>query len=288
MEIFFDIILIVFISIILIVFIILGIFFLLEKPQKEKKKKKVLLHKPIVEKELTIVEILEKKKEKEIMEKKLTIVDILERKKTITYEQHKKNLLRKKWQMEFLPLLINREKVYAGFWSRLGASLIDIIIFIPIMYITYKLQKINIPIAIFIAILSSFLFPIYSIYFNFKYGGSPGKIAVEICVTKPNGTRIELKEAILRSSVDLVYGMLFAIYSVIAISKVDAAAYLSAGYADSPKLLMLLYPVFSRYTRFLSDIWYGSEMVVLLLNKRKRALHDYIAGTVVIFKKHSK
>jgi uncharacterized RDD family membrane protein YckC len=28
--------------------------------------------------------------------------------------------------------------------------------------------------------------------------------------------------------------------------------------------------------------WLGSEFVVLLLNRRRRALHDFIAGTVVV------
>ena len=30
--------------------------------------------------------------------------------------------------------------------------------------------------------------------------------------------------------------------------------------------------------------WFLSEFVVLLMNKRKRALHDFIAGTIVVNK----
>jgi uncharacterized RDD family membrane protein YckC len=35
----------------------------------------------------------------------------------------------------------------------------------------------------------------------------------------------------------------------------------------------------------LQQVWIYSEVVVVLFNKRKRALHDFIAGTVVIQKK---
>jgi uncharacterized RDD family membrane protein YckC len=30
------------------------------------------------------------------------------------------------------------------------------------------------------------------------------------------------------------------------------------------------------------QIWTSSELVVILLNRRRRALHDFIAGTVVV------
>jgi len=36
-----------------------------------------------------------------------------------------------------------------------------------------------------------------------------------------------------------------------------------------------------------SFAWVGSELVVLLLNEKRRALHDYIAGTVVIHMKEA-
>jgi len=35
------------------------------------------------------------------------------------------------------------------------------------------------------------------------------------------------------------------------------------------------------------DVWYWSEIIVILFNKRNRALHDFLAGTVVIHKKYA-
>ena len=188
--------------------------------------------------------------------------------------------------MEFLPILKDERNVYAGFWKRLGAAIIDMFILIPFAFLFYYIQSINITTAIVAAVINSFFFSIYNVYLNLKYGGTLGKLAVGIRVTKPNGERIGLREALLRSSVDIVYGLLLAVFQVYAISQVDYDAYLTAGYMEIVKLLVPLYPEYSKYTKILSNVWYWSEMIVLLLNKRKRALHDFIAGTVVIHKEY--
>ena len=41
-------------------------------------------------------------------------------------------------------------------------------------------------------------------------------------------------------------------------------------------------PGWYRGVEVASQLWMLSEFVVLLMNKRRRALHDYLAGTVVI------
>jgi uncharacterized RDD family membrane protein YckC len=43
-----------------------------------------------------------------------------------------------------------------------------------------------------------------------------------------------------------------------------------------------LSPIWHKLLDWLHQIWIWSEFAVLLTNKRKRALHDFIAGTVVI------
>lgn len=186
--------------------------------------------------------------------------------------------------MEFLPILKNGKKVYAGFWKRFCAAISDMIVYISVAYAFYHIQSINIDIAIVASVILASFFPIYSFYFNLKYGGTLGKLAVGIRVTKPNGKRIGAREALLRSIVDIAYGLFFAIFQIYAILQADSETYLTAGYIDRTRLLLPLYPDFSKYTQLLSDGWYWSEMIVLLLNKRKRALHDFIAGTVVIYK----
>ena len=189
--------------------------------------------------------------------------------------------------MEFLPILIDGNKVYAGFWKRFCAALVDMAVWFPFGLLIYKFESINIPTAMVAAVIGAFFFSSYSIYLNLKYGGTLGKLAVGIRVTKPNGEKIQFKEAFLRSLVDILYAVIFSVLQVYAISRVDPAAYLSAGYVERMALVVPLYPEFSKYTTPVGDLWYWSEMIVLLLNKRKRALHDFIAGTVVINKEYS-
>ncbi len=189
--------------------------------------------------------------------------------------------------MDFLPVLKDGKKVYAGFWKRCYAATVDIFVWLPVAFFFHYVQSINLSIAIAGAVAHAFFFSIYSIYFNLKYGGSLGKLSVGIRVTKPNGTKIGPREAFLRSSVDIVYGISFAIIQVYAINQVDLDAYLAAGYIERAKLITPLYPGFSKYMDTLLDVWYWSEIIVLLFNKRKRSLHDFIAGTVVVHKEYA-
>ncbi len=184
--------------------------------------------------------------------------------------------------MEYLPVIKDGKKVYAGFWKRFCASIVDMFIFMIVAYLCYHIKSINIAVAVIGSVILAAFFSFYSIYFNLKYGGTLGKLSVGIRVTKPDGNRIDFKEAFLRSIVDIVYGICFASYQIYAILHVNSEAYLAAGYIEKTRLLLPLYPEISRYTATFNEIWYWSELVVLLFNKRRRALHDFIAGTVVI------
>ena len=44
-------------------------------------------------------------------------------------------------------------------------------------------------------------------------------------------------------------------------------------------------PSFHNTINSMFQIWFWGELIVLLFNKRRRAIHDFIAGTVVIKKR---
>ena len=186
--------------------------------------------------------------------------------------------------MEFLPLSKDGKYVYAGFWKRLGAAIVDFVVWIPFLVLVYYASSINMVIALGVAVIQAFIYSIYYVSLNLVYGGTLGKLLVGIRITKPNGGKIGIQEALLRSAVDIVYGFVFAVAQIYALSQVDADAFLKAGYIDRMNLLAPLYPAYNAYAQILFTVWYWSELIVLLFNKRRRALHDYIAGTVVIHK----
>ena len=41
-------------------------------------------------------------------------------------------------------------------------------------------------------------------------------------------------------------------------------------------------PIFFKLTSWLTNLWFVGEYFVLLINKRKRSISDFIAGTVVV------
>ena len=191
--------------------------------------------------------------------------------------------------MNFLPIIQNDEKVYAGFWRRFGSMVIDGFMCVPLVLLSEKYgiqSSLNF-------ILTSYLTPIlfwaYMIFFHYKYGATIGKMVFKIKITLPDGSKIKLREAILRSSVDLV----FLLFTFLALSiafldtELDFVFLLNEDIITRHNYLELHYPSWYVFVDVCSNIWIWSELLVLLFNDRKRAIHDYIAGTVVIKKRFS-
>lgn len=189
--------------------------------------------------------------------------------------------------MEFLPIKINDKKVYAGFFKRLGAAIVDMLVLLPVLFILQFIGSSSISAAIVILVFSSMSYVVYNIYFHYKFGATLGKMALGIRVTFPDGSRIGFKQALLRSSVDIAFVLVAVTAQVIAISNVDSDLYLAAGLIERSFLILPLVPTWYGLLDTLSQCWYWSEIIVLLFNKRKRGLHDFIAGTVVIRKEYT-
>ena len=60
--------------------------------------------------------------------------------------------------------------------------------------------------------------------------------------------------------------------------------YFSLSYMDRAKKLVELAPSWYGFTTILINIWVWGEFVTMLFNKKRRAVHDFIAGTVVVKK----
>lgn len=190
----------------------------------------------------------------------------------------------KKDLMEFLPVISDGNRVYAGFWKRFCAGWVDAFAIMPLAFLFAWLEGFDKNLAILITIPSTVLFAMYHVYFNARFGGTLGKLAVEIRVAKPDGTKIGWAEAWKRSSVDLVFAFLVLCVEVWALTQVDGKAYASAGFVERMQLLLSHHPSWYSIVTYSQQVWIWSEIVVLLFNKRKRALHDFIAGTIVIHK----
>ena len=121
----------------------------------------------------------------------------------------------------------------------------------------------------------------YPVWFHARTGQTLGKRLASIRVVKLTGERISWKEAALRSSVDLALGLTRAMATVLALYQLSDVA-LNVGWLARSELLIEQGPAWGRYAQRASNAWYWSELVFLLFNAKRRALHDFIAGTVVV------
>jgi uncharacterized RDD family membrane protein YckC len=182
------------------------------------------------------------------------------------------------------------EKSYAGFWSRMAAALLDILLFAPLGYITGCVMVFMIELSAPVAVV---FFPLlvlwYTVYLPKRYGGTPGKLIMGIKIVKSDFLPVGWKEVFLRKSVDILFGVLGVIlmgvsdryqrYDVVTGVLLEEADYLHKREQFDMLFIGAL---------ILAAVWMISEWAALLTNTRKRAIHDYIAGTVVIKSKRAK
>jgi uncharacterized RDD family membrane protein YckC len=171
---------------------------------------------------------------------------------------------------------------YAGFWKRFGANSADGLIFLLVGALYVALGSFSRPLALALVVPVALLYPVYAIYFHARSGQTPGKMLAGIRVVKVSGEAISWRNATLRSSVDVGPGVLHAISSMVALLSLPEAEYLRVGWMERQQRLGELAPVQLGWVPAASMMWVASEVIVLLFNKKRRALHDYIAGTVVL------
>src|SRR5207302_697251 len=96
------------------------------------------------------------------------------------------------------------------------------------------------------------------------------------------GDRIGWREAWLRSSFDILFSMLSGVASFLALAAIADADYYGVGWAQRAQNLHANQPPWLYWTDIAGQVWIWSEVIVMLTNRRRRALHDFIAGTVVV------
>lgn len=125
-------------------------------------------------------------------------------------------------------------------------------------------------------------FALFNIYFVGRWGQTPGKMALRIKVVSLDGTDAGFFRALMRHLVDFVFSLITSALSIYALLSFTAAEYNVLSLAEKAELINRHTPPFAETMVFVSFAWIASEMVVLLFNDKRRAIHDFIAGTVVV------
>ena len=130
----------------------------------------------------------------------------------------------------------------------------------------------------------AFLGVAYFVTCHALWGQTLGKRVTGLRVQLLNGRPLSWREAALRNVAELLGAFAVAIFGTVALASFDWSAL--SGLEWGPKynkVSSALQP--PMWTLWLSGAWYLAEIGALLTNPRRRAVHDFIAGTVVVWRK---
>lgn len=159
---------------------------------------------------------------------------------------------------------------YSTFGPRLGSAFVDGAVFTPLSISIAFLNTLQLHRLIFalLSVLPTVAWMVYTVWLHTKYGQTVGKMAAKVRVVDVRTeSSITFRQAFLREGIPMVittYGLVYNVY-----------LYLKG---EDPKnhwgatTLLNVIP----------GIWFLAEVITMLTNEKRRALHDMIAGTVVI------
>ncbi|HSZ71540.1 MAG TPA: RDD family protein [Cytophagaceae bacterium] len=174
------------------------------------------------------------------------------------------------------------QSFYAGFWPRLGSLLLDAVISMPVVLAILYLNSMSINMAYY-TFVPNILFSLwYQIYLPKRYGGTPGKLLVGIRIIKLDGSPIGWRESILRHLITFVMTIVSCLLMFYSLSLADEATFQGLSWLQQTVYLVSLSPMLFKVSSWVNNIWLYGELIVLLTNKRRRAIHDFIAGTVIV------
>ena len=176
---------------------------------------------------------------------------------------------------------INNE-VYGDLWTRIAAKLIDFVVMLPVAGLILYINGLS-KSAYFYAILPNLAICIlYDVYLVKRYGGTPGKLLMGLKIVQKNGDDVDWNASFMRYIVTFCLSIMGIFVMLWTLSLIDDTTYVSIGFLKRTQLLSELNPLMSKFQTFTSLAWTVAGIIAILSNKRKRAVHDFIAGTVVV------
>ena len=165
---------------------------------------------------------------------------------------------------------MDNEKYRTGY-KRFLAAVVDGIVFIPLVLLERLIFKITQNSFIIFAwlTLSALLPIIYSIFLHYKYGQTIGKWVAGVKVIDVTETKnINLKQAVFRDIFYVLVEVIGLCYFLALLLQSADKNYLLDDYKD-----FAMTPFF---------IWTLLELITMLTNYKRRAIHDFLAKSVVV------
>jgi len=162
---------------------------------------------------------------------------------------------------------------YSTFGSRVWAGLLDGLVFLPMGFAdSYLAAPERGPAIILLWGTGSYsAYWLYSVLMHARYGQTLGKMAFHVKVLDVAEKRIPtLRQAFLRDAGYIIPNLASLVYLFTLV--LSGRYSLNAELGGAPGVILGLAGV----------AWFLLEVVTMATNRKRRALHDYIAGTVVV------
>lgn len=168
---------------------------------------------------------------------------------------------------------------YSTFGPRFWTGSVDSCVLWPVGFITTALLSLNIPrtLAALLVIVESLAWLLYTVTMHARYGQTVGKMVTKVRVVdfRTEGS-ISWRQAWLREGIPMVLSLGFLGWevSLILTGSLSPSALASGEALAASRGFWLL--------TALPGLWFVAEILTMLTNKKRRALHDFLAGTVVV------
>ncbi len=168
---------------------------------------------------------------------------------------------------------------YRTFWPRLWASITDALVLSVLIYIPQNFATFYPAVwdtALWLAVIVIVWgYPViswvYSVYLHGRFGQTVGKMFTRVRVVNAlTEEPITFRHALLRDCVPILLSIPLLIYN----------SYLLL--IESPVRGSSALNELANWTLYIRGIWWFVEIITMLTNDRRRAVHDFIAGTVVV------
>jgi uncharacterized RDD family membrane protein YckC len=163
------------------------------------------------------------------------------------------------------------EHKYSTFWPRFCAGFVDGLLFMPLgLACSFAMSHYtSVPLRIVAYIVNSSAYLIYSIWTHGKFGQTLGKMACKVVVLDSSEKSLSMRQAFLRDIVGVV---------LVPVGLAKDIPRIIRGIDISLPENMTTVDLVIGYSAF---VWFLIEIITMLTNNKRRALHDFIAGSVV-------
>jgi len=166
---------------------------------------------------------------------------------------------------------------YRNFWRRFWAGMIDGVIFEPVSWLDKWIWGAGLPIPLlviwFVVATSSGV--AYSVILHGLYGQTVGKRLLGVRVYSVSGATLSMRQAVLRDCFPIVVNLVAGVALLPTVAAGKNPLHPAGFELSGPSTWVLL-------VAWATAAWLLLELGTMFANPHRRALHDLIAGSVVM------